>query len=110
MGEKDKGKTERAVDALKQYISSISKRDRQRIEKELEKEGDSEEESPTENVTFKTVRIISNPTIAPSTVWTTHTLSRLQVPIAWTQGEWVAEPNKQKQIIEEEAQDVDFGE
>jgi len=47
------GKTDKAVDVLKNYISGFSKKEREQIERELEQEKDSEEEAPL-RPSFKT--------------------------------------------------------
>lgn len=100
-------KTEKAVEALKSYISGISKKQREAIERELEQANDLEEDPAK----FKAYYTVSwNAPSNTQTFTTAYSNARYYyIPSAQQQayamGNW-----EQKQEIEEDIQDVSFEE
>lgn len=93
-------KDEKAFSAIKQYLSNISKKEREQIQRELEQEAeDPDEEPPYKPINFQNAWIPYKP-LDNQFYYFTNT-SWAMVPSNWIETE-------QKSEIEEEAQDVSF--
>ena len=104
------GKTEKAVEALRDYISGISKRDRKRIEQELEAEKDDDERVTSSKYVqtdwFKYPVTLFDPDPAQITYYYEEDNNGRRFPKAYY-GNWASEPQNRVEI-EEEVSDVNF--
>jgi hypothetical protein len=112
MGSSGGGKTDKAIDALKNYISGISPQEKKKIQRELEREGDSDEESP---VGFKTLEFKDVKFLTPQN-WSRHTPTYYHTTDGWVS--WIPSAaqasfvggDAPKNEVEEDVQDVNFEE